>query len=760
MGKLISSVFGSENESRDGDKGKAYQVDSRAYQYGGDQNEARRVADYYGDLGRGAQTRQAEQADYTQANYDRINAGQARASQQQVSDMMMSRAMGQTPSIAGMQANRQMNQLGRQSAADMQRAGAAQASAAASARGPAALALAQQGAANNTANMQGQIGSAAQMAGQNISEAAQVNAANERLQAEQAAFGAKSGMRGQDLGAMGQQAQMAQANAQLRAQQRAQNDQFQQGMTQNEMAVRMGQLNAGMNEQGQRSSNENTASTLNAQVAGQNAQTNQANSMAVVGGLSSLAGGAAGMAKGGPVSYGRPYLVGEKGPELVVPTEPGHVIPADKTKKLLGRAGGGAMVPWVNQPEPAAAPSTWGGGSAPAVDEQRLALDQEDARIAQAQAAHQQAEAYVDPYQRDVDRVRRLRAVSPDLVDDDDMRQLRVGKYMMRQKGQGKAPAEDPETAEKEAKTKKAVTEGKEAPPSLRSRLGGSMRSYGEQLTAGSRGVDTGLHISNSYVPPQLIPVSVPRWSGGEMHPIMGQGTGDYVMSGGGMNVLGTMKKMSANTNPMSIAREHGGPIVPMLRPAPMALRVPVGGPNALEKSPEQLKQEADAMLRAQQEQTIDLDDPRSHDQASLQRWADRDPESFDGWADRQGWSRNPAPPAARAIDLDDPASHNQASLQRWADRDPESFDNWADKQGWSRAPAAPVPTAMRDGAADPRVRSFDQTFHRDTPADQKRVKRGVEDKAAKEADEMMASFKRRSGEGSSLAKAIGRSKK
>lgn len=59
-----------------------------------------------------------------------------------------------------------------------------------------------------------------------------------------------------------------------------------------------------------------------------------------------------------------------------------------------------------------------------------------------------------------------------------------------------------------------------------------------------------------------------------------------------------------------------------------------------------------------------------------------------------------------------------------------------------------PTGTAMRDGASEPRVRSFDQTFHRDTPADQKRVKRGVEDHAGKEADEMLASFKARSKEG------------
>jgi phage-related minor tail protein len=44
--------------------------------------------------------------------------------------------------------------------------------------------------------------------------------------------------------------------------------------------------------------------------------------------LSSLLGGAPGRATGGPVSPGRPYWVGERGPELMVPTSAGSVLPA------------------------------------------------------------------------------------------------------------------------------------------------------------------------------------------------------------------------------------------------------------------------------------------------------------------------------------------------------------------------------------------------------------------------------------------------
>ena len=37
-------------------------------------------------------------------------------------------------------------------------------------------------------------------------------------------------------------------------------------------------------------------------------------------------------AKGGPVKKGEPYVVGEKGPELIVPSESGNVIPNDEVK--------------------------------------------------------------------------------------------------------------------------------------------------------------------------------------------------------------------------------------------------------------------------------------------------------------------------------------------------------------------------------------------------------------------------------------------
>jgi TP901 family phage tail tape measure protein len=44
-------------------------------------------------------------------------------------------------------------------------------------------------------------------------------------------------------------------------------------------------------------------------------------------------------AAGGPVDAGQPYWVGEKGPELVVPRSPGHVIDAEKSKAMTSGNG-------------------------------------------------------------------------------------------------------------------------------------------------------------------------------------------------------------------------------------------------------------------------------------------------------------------------------------------------------------------------------------------------------------------------------------
>ena len=58
-------------------------------------------------------------------------------------------------------------------------------------------------------------------------------------------------------------------------------------------------------------------------------------------------------AKGGPVKKGEPYVVGEKGPELIVPSESGNVIPNDQYSNLassINQSVGGNRVKTVVQP--------------------------------------------------------------------------------------------------------------------------------------------------------------------------------------------------------------------------------------------------------------------------------------------------------------------------------------------------------------------------------------------------------------------------
>ena len=166
--------------------------------------------------------RSAFQANYMQANQDRQRGLQARAGQAQVQNMMLARAMGKTPSIADMQGQQMM-----------QKAAAQQASVGASARGAAGLALANQNTANQTANLQSNI------AGQTA-----VAAANERLQAEQAAFGAASGMRQGDLASQNQSADQAQFQAGLQVANRNANDARAMGYAQ------MGHQALGQEQQG------------------------------------------------------------------------------------------------------------------------------------------------------------------------------------------------------------------------------------------------------------------------------------------------------------------------------------------------------------------------------------------------------------------------------------------------------------------------------------------------------------------------------
>ncbi len=314
-----------QNNTTTNSFGQTGQYNPDKFNYGGTPGGADSAANRYQWQGEHAGDRGAAQADYGRAGQWDQTAGQmgqmglyARGGQQNVADMMNARAMGLVPSIAQQQGDRQMQQ-----------AAAAQGSLAASARGPAALALAQQQGANNTANAQGSI------AGQT-----QINAGNERLQAEQAASNAYTGLRTGDISqqqaalqAQQQAAQMAQYQAMLNQQQHGLNDTYSLGMANNERGVWDSQLAAGGGEQRMLEDSQN----LNQKLVQDQSKANADRQfdyvkMAIGGGAASSmmgAGGGGGGARaaGGPVKKGGLYLVGEHGPELMVAPSDGHIIP-------------------------------------------------------------------------------------------------------------------------------------------------------------------------------------------------------------------------------------------------------------------------------------------------------------------------------------------------------------------------------------------------------------------------------------------------
>lgn len=194
--------------------------------------------------------RGANLADYGHANtWEQRGVGD-RAQQLQLAAAQKARALGQVPSIAQMQADRQMQQ-----------AQAAQGAQQASARGAAGLALAGQVAAGNTANAQSSI------AGQ-----AQVNAANERMQAEGAAQNAYGNIRQGDQ--TGQQIATQQAQFQA-GQQQANRDANDTRAMQNQqlgLQARLGEMNARTSNQGALAGSYTNAELANQRTADTNAQ--------------------------------------------------------------------------------------------------------------------------------------------------------------------------------------------------------------------------------------------------------------------------------------------------------------------------------------------------------------------------------------------------------------------------------------------------------------------------------------------------------
>lgn len=338
------------------------------YNYGGFEGGANEATNYYQGAAAGAQYRKGAQIDTSETGADR-------ARELEIAQLMDDRAHGRTPSIAEMEAAKQSQILTAQ-----------QSSAAASARGPAGLALAQQGAAANTA------------AGESsIARDTQINAAHERERAEAAALSGYSGIRGADAQHAAAQAALdAEKQRQNDAFFNANSDRAvgintaQLGAQMHQVDTSVGANTAATVAQGNRDSASNTADANRNQAyvlpviggvatgigagvtsyvtGGSSAKQNQE---ATSGGKGSQQGaeqdgqvdvsdncppgsyydgskcvGAGndgnygtgigpGFARGGPIPGGHIALVGEEGPELIVPRGDGYVIPAEQTHALL-----------------------------------------------------------------------------------------------------------------------------------------------------------------------------------------------------------------------------------------------------------------------------------------------------------------------------------------------------------------------------------------------------------------------------------------
>ena len=548
IGDYVSQFFGSKNKER----AKGYNVDPNAYQYGGAPGGAETAANAYQSQGQTAQGRAAPQAstvniNYAQANQDRAQNQQARQGQNTLANIMSQRAQGLAgPSIAQQQADRQMQQAASQ-----------QAALAGSARGAGGLAAASRNMAFNTAN-----------AASDISGQAQINAANERRDDTNAAASMYGAMRGGDLAGQGQDAGQSQAQAQLAAQQNqfnaglrdaqaGRNDQMTMGYEGLAQQTRLAQLGAQQNQQAQQSANTMGAQGINAGVGGQNASMNQANAMNVVSmakqGAGIGAGAIASKAVGGPVGEAKPYLVGEKGPELVVPRKDGYVLTNEQTRAALAgspastinhlfdrgdqearnvtmasimgaRCGGGPMqaralggpvdaggagaqpMLGVGQPAPPSL-STWGTGDASgaqvpqwdpsALDALQQQIDAQQLESRKNTYAARQDVANID--QRDKDAI-----WNADYKD-------RHGQQLTKAEQDAESEARYRQDLDKKDARDKAKMARKRSVADVLSDSGAS----DEKAAAG---IDTAYHGGGGhYVPPQLIPIAGARAMGGPM---------------------------------------------------------------------------------------------------------------------------------------------------------------------------------------------------------------------------------------------------
>lgn len=458
--------------------GRQGAADAYAQRYQNNANQWQNQAGQYGQQAQGL---------YAGGQSSMWQQQDARAQQQDAAAMARARATGQVPSIAQQQTDRGIARVGQQADMARQQAFAQQSAQASSARGAAGLALAQQGAANNTANV-GQSITANQMAQQaDMANAGAVAASQERLAAEQAYAQQSGAIRGGDqsaaqtqYGAAAQAGQLGLGAGQVGVQ---------YGQLEND--VRKAEMQAKTQQQATLAQSYGQSEQLNQQTANQNAEKKglietvgdffsdgrtklflSDGRAKDFGGFGFLGGSMAGAtqqdasnasaykldpsggmdvdatirqqaesgtkfvndptggmvagarADGGPVDGGKPYLVGERGPEIVVPGQDGTVIPNH-------------------------AISTWGSGG-PDLDAQAAAVTDAGIKANNANFAAQEAANWKNPYQRDLDEIQGQRRVSRMLgqesgLTEDDKRRERAAKFMLNQK---------PDPAEEEAKNK------------------------------------------------------------------------------------------------------------------------------------------------------------------------------------------------------------------------------------------------------------------------------------------------------------------
>lgn len=249
--RRVSQGFYDPNAENNGTRQTGY--DPQASNWGGSPTGLR---DYSANLAYDkSQTdqRAAPIANYSQADQSRGLRMEDRSGLTSVADAQRARALGQVPSIAQQVGQRQLGQ-----------AVASQGGIAASARGPAGLALAGQVQAGNVAGAQSAI-----------TNSTQINAANERLQAEGAAANTYGNLVNSDTAGQAQDASQSQFQAQQQLASRNANDARAQSDEALNFGAQNAQLQAKTAQQGQLANSYNASNQANQQTSQANTDTHK-----------------------------------------------------------------------------------------------------------------------------------------------------------------------------------------------------------------------------------------------------------------------------------------------------------------------------------------------------------------------------------------------------------------------------------------------------------------------------------------------------